>query len=333
MTSARGPLRVLTVMPFGNDAVWHALSRDVRAFQSSAAVEIEQLVPATENALRKRLQEGEWHALHFVGQITSRGSAHYDTLTFESSTGTPRGMTIVYLTSLLAQHARSMRVAVIAAPTASTTLASQFYARIAAGRTIAEASKDPMPGIVVLPLHGLDTPIPEPVAAPPPPTTAPDVTVDPLEERRRVARRELERKRAAAEFDVFLCHNASDKPHVREIAARLEERGILPWLDERELRPGEPWQPLLEQQIGSIKSAAVFVGANGVGPWQEQEIYGFLREFVARKSPVIPVLLPDAPAQPALPIFLRAMTWVDFRVQEPEPLARLIWGITGQRPE
>jgi TIR domain len=150
---------------------------------------------------------------------------------------------------------------------------------------------------------------------------------------RDVARRELLQKRASAEFDVFLCHNWADKASVRRIADRLEEQGILPWLDERELPPGQPWQQLLEKQIARIRTAAVFVGAAGVGPWQEQELYGFLREFVSRRSPVIPVLLPDAPDKPDLPIFLKAMTWVDFRLQDPEPLSRLIWGITGRRPD
>jgi hypothetical protein len=155
---------------------------------------------------------------------------------------------------------------------------------------------------------------------------------DALAAGRLAARRELERKRACAEFDVFLCHNGADKPSVRRIADRLEERGLLPWLDERELPPGQPWQQLLEKQIGHIKAAAVFVGAAGVGPWQEQELYGFLREFVSRRSPVIPVLLQDAPERPELPIFLKAMTWVDFRLQDPDPFSRLIWGITGRRP-
>lgn len=154
-----------------------------------------------------------------------------------------------------------------------------------------------------------------------------------LEAARAAARRKLLQKRASAEFDVFLCHNWADKASVRRIADRLEEQGILPWLDERELPPGQPWQQLLEKQIARIRSAAVFVGAAGVGPWQEQELYGFLREFVSRRSPVIPVLLPDAPDKPELPIFLKAMTWVDFRLQDPEPLSRLIWGITGQRPD
>lgn len=106
-------------------------------------------------------------------------------------------------------------------------------------------------------------------------------------------------------FDVFLCHNAADKPVVRWTARRLQERGIRPWLDENELQPGRPWQEELERQIGSIRSAAVFVGANGIGPWQNQEMRAFLDEFVARGCPVIPVLLPGAEIPAMLPLFLR----------------------------
>lgn len=103
-------------------------------------------------------------------------------------------------------------------------------------------------------------------------------------------------------------------------------------MDEWELRPGLPWQELLEEQIGQIKSAAVFVGKNGMGPWQQQELNAFLREFVRRRCPVIPVLLEDAPTEPELPIFLQGMTWVDFRKKEPDPMEQLVWGITGKSP-
>jgi WD40 repeat protein/GTPase SAR1 family protein len=133
------------------------------------------------------------------------------------------------------------------------------------------------------------------------------------------------------DFDVFLCHNSEDKPAVKEIGERLKERGILPWLDEWELRPGLPWQRLLEQQIEQIKSAAVFVGEEGIGPWQQMELGAFLREFVKRGCPVIPVLLPDAPKKPSLPVFLRGMTWVDFCKDDPDPMEQLMWGITGER--
>jgi hypothetical protein len=135
-----------------------------------------------------------------------------------------------------------------------------------------------------------------------------------------------------AGFDVFLCHNAVDKPAVRWAAERLRERGILPWLDEAELTPGRPWQEELEHQINTIRAAAVFVGPNGMGPWQNQEIMAFLREFVERQCPVIPVLLPDA-TTPTLPLFLRGMTWVDLRGHDSAAIDRLIWGITGRKPE
>ncbi|MFS0515543.1 GUN4 domain-containing protein [Nostoc sp. UIC 10607] len=134
------------------------------------------------------------------------------------------------------------------------------------------------------------------------------------------------------QFDVFLCHNSKDKPEVIEIAHELTRQGIKPWLDKWELRPGLAWQVLLEEQIENIKSAAVFVGSSGLGPWQSQEMRAFLNEFVERKCPVIPVLLGNTPQQPKLPIFLGGNTWVDFRT-DTEAMENLIWGITGKRPE
>jgi hypothetical protein len=112
---------------------------------------------------------------------------------------------------------------------------------------------------------------------------------------------------------------------------RLKKRGILPWLDEWELRPGLPWQKVLEKEIKKIKSAAVFVGKNGIGPWQDMELDAFLRQFRKRRRPVIPVILPNCKKAPKLPLFLAGMTWVDFRKQNPDPLEQLIWGITGKR--
>ncbi|MDB9459606.1 SUMF1/EgtB/PvdO family nonheme iron enzyme, partial [Dolichospermum circinale CS-545/17] len=82
-----------------------------------------------------------------------------------------------------------------------------------------------------------------------------------------------------------------------------------------------------------IRTAAVFVGNSGLGPWQIEEIKAFLRAFVNRKCPVIPVLLPNAPKEPKLPVFLQGLMWVDFREHDPEPLGQLIWGITGIKPD
>ena len=134
-------------------------------------------------------------------------------------------------------------------------------------------------------------------------------------------------------FDVFICYNSEEKPEVKAISDKLTSRGVKTWRDEEQLRPGLPWQLALEEQIDSIASAAVFVGQSGVGPWLNFEILSFLSEFVRRGCPVIPVILDTATEVPKLPIFLRQMTWVDFRSGQEDCLSRLIWGITGKRPQ
>ena len=104
-------------------------------------------------------------------------------------------------------------------------------------------------------------------------------------------------------FDVFLSHNSCDKDAVRGLAELLHNRGIGVWFDEWELVPGRPWQEALENIVEETKVAAVIVGDNGIGPWQDQEMRGCLSEFVDRKMPVIPVLLPNAPQEIKLPAF------------------------------
>jgi TIR domain-containing protein/CHASE2 domain-containing protein len=134
-------------------------------------------------------------------------------------------------------------------------------------------------------------------------------------------------------FDVFLSHNSKDKPAVIELASALRDRQLRVWLDVWELVPGRPWQEAIEQVITTVRSGAVLVGKDGLGPWEEPEMRACLDECVRRRMPVIPVLLPGVPAQPKLPLFLRGLTWVDLRGGfDPRALDRLEWGITGIKP-
>ena len=73
-------------------------------------------------------------------------------------------------------------------------------------------------------------------------------------------------------FNVFLSHNSKDKAMVRELASALKVRGLSVWLDENELRPGVPWQQLLEKGIRSSESVAVLIGKAGIGPWEDEEM-------------------------------------------------------------
>lgn len=136
-------------------------------------------------------------------------------------------------------------------------------------------------------------------------------------------------------FDVFISYNSKDRVEVKEIAEQLKGRGIKPWLDVWDLRPGLSWQDALEKQIEHIHAATVFVGKEGIGPWQHMEVNAYLRKFVQRGSPVIPALLKDAPHEPLLPTFLQEIQYVDFRKsnQDPTPIDLLIWGIMGNKPK
>lgn len=141
----------------------------------------------------------------------------------------------------------------------------------------------------------------------------------------------LKGKMETGDYDVFLCHNSKDKKHVMVIGERLKERGILPWLDVWEIRPGTRWQQELQKQIKSIKSAAVFVGPRGAGPWQDAEVEALLVGIAKRKRPIIPVILEGRRSQPRLPSFLGIWHEVDMRQPDPDPFEQLVWGITGEK--
>jgi GTPase SAR1 family protein len=139
----------------------------------------------------------------------------------------------------------------------------------------------------------------------------------------------LRGKEDVAEYDVFLSYNWRDKDTVRSIAGQLRNRGLRPWMDERQLRPGFLWQPELEEIIKRVPAAAVIIGAER-GPWQAREIYAFIQQSVSRGCVIVPVLLSDANTAD-LPVFLQGLTWVNLAVPEPDPIDQLVWGVTGQQ--
>jgi hypothetical protein len=167
---------------------------------------------------------------------------------------------------------------------------------------------------------------------------APGPRTETVEPGRTAVEKQPEPVSPGASFDVFISHNSRDKPYVIKIAEALRSRGVRVWLDIWELVPGRTWQDALEGIITVCRSAVVCVGESGLGPWEEPEMQALLRRFVKEKkfgTPVgiIPVMLPGAPDQVRLPLFLEAFTWVDLRNGlSTEGLDRLQWGINGVRP-
>jgi len=134
-------------------------------------------------------------------------------------------------------------------------------------------------------------------------------------------------------FDVFLSYNGQDVQLVRDVCMALRERQLRPWLDKEQLIPGRDWQKALETILETVPVVAVFLGGSGLGPWEEIEMRGSLQQLVHRGAFVIPVLLPGAPADPEIPLFLQAYTWVDLRGGlTREGIDQLVWGITEKKP-
>lgn len=135
-------------------------------------------------------------------------------------------------------------------------------------------------------------------------------------------------------YDVFLAHNSQDKSAVEQIAVTLRRRGINVWLDVEQVPPGMPFQDFIQKAINWSKSAAVFIGKNGMGKWQAMELRALITQCVEANRPVIPVLLPGVGELPNELLFLRELNYVRFtdNVNDHEAMNRLEWGITGTKP-
>ena len=107
-------------------------------------------------------------------------------------------------------------------------------------------------------------------------------------------------------FHVFLSHNSADKPAVEELARRLRADNIEPWLDKWHLIPGDAWQPAIEDVLAECGSCAVFIGAGGIGTWQDEEMRAAInRRVTASRAAdprdrfrVIPLLAPARGVRP-----------------------------------
>ena len=135
----------------------------------------------------------------------------------------------------------------------------------------------------------------------------------------------ITQRRQDGAFDVFLCHNARDKPAVRELAENLGNLGLLAWIDEERLLPGDVVQEKLEREIRRAGAVVVCIGPNGLGRWQQVEYHTVYEQLIdlseqdgdqgfrtSDQLRVIPVLLPGAEVR-QIPPFLKRHLRTDLR--------------------
>jgi len=133
---------------------------------------------------------------------------------------------------------------------------------------------------------------------------------------------------------VFLAHNSQDKREVMALGDQLRQHGVYPWIDVEQIAPGRWFQDVIQSAVRKVKAAAVIIGKAGVGRWQAVELRTFVSRCVEQGIPLIPVLLPGVTSIPDDLPFLCELNCVCFKdnVEEQVEIARLVWGITGEKP-
>ncbi len=136
-------------------------------------------------------------------------------------------------------------------------------------------------------------------------------------------KRSFDKKR----YDVYFSYNAEIRDKVISIAKNLKQKGILPWLHDWELRPGDDLKDLMDDINEKIDSIIIFIGSGGLSRWQTREIDYFQK----KEKRIIPVFIDETKKIPKLPDSLSDLHGLIYKSNDPDALTKLVWGITGKR--
>jgi TIR domain-containing protein/trypsin-like peptidase len=128
------------------------------------------------------------------------------------------------------------------------------------------------------------------------------------------------------QLKVFLCHSSSDKPTVRRLYQQLRAVNVLPWLDERDILPGQDWDLEIRLAIRASQAIIVCLSERAVTKrgYVQKEIKNALD--IADEQPEGAIFLIPLRLEPCeVPDRLRRWQWVDLFQQDGfEQLARTL---------
>jgi nucleoside 2-deoxyribosyltransferase len=129
---------------------------------------------------------------------------------------------------------------------------------------------------------------------------------------------------------IFISYSHQDREFVNRLAtdlgARLRDARVF---YDMLIQPGASWAETLAEQIEQADIVlAVLSPAYLASAWAGQELNVALERQLKNEARLLPLLI--RPCNPTG--FLSQLTWVDFTEDYEAGLARLIWGITGERP-
>lgn len=113
---------------------------------------------------------------------------------------------------------------------------------------------------------------------------------------------------------VFLCHASQDKPVVRELYQRLLAEGwIDPWLDVRNLLPGQDWRVVIEEAVESADNVIICLSNNSVSKegYVQREMK-YAQEISLEKPEGTIFLIPLRLDECEAPRGLRLIHWTNY---------------------
>lgn len=121
---------------------------------------------------------------------------------------------------------------------------------------------------------------------------------------------------------VFISHSSKDKPFVRKLVADLERHGILVWLDEKQINPGDPIPSSIGKGLQNSYYIVIVLSINSTNSnWVDFERDIALMGQLSRKNKkTIPILLDDC----SIPEILYSLTYSDFRSNYEQGLLNLL---------
>jgi hypothetical protein len=99
---------------------------------------------------------------------------------------------------------------------------------------------------------------------------------------------------AVAQYDVFLSYRSTNGNAVQDLYDCFVEAGLRPWFDRVEIRDGDVIFTRLAEGLRASRIVIAIVGADGGGPYQDEELWASIAQSIKTGLRVIPVLLPGA---------------------------------------
>ncbi len=127
---------------------------------------------------------------------------------------------------------------------------------------------------------------------------------------------------AEFQYDVFLSHNAADKPRVRKLAEQLKRAGLRVWFDEWVIQPGDDIYLAIERGLETSRALVLCLSPAALG----SDWVGLERSTVLFRDPAnkdrrfVPLLLADC----KLPDTLRRYRYLDFRTESDAVFNQLV---------